>query len=159
MITNFFSFINEEIEGVGFDMTFSSKRKLTPKEEIDPFGEEIWWDEPEPEVVGGREVVRPNGIAGAIGMDRNHRWRRIEEVPERPNRKVCVFQQNFPGLVGNYPNRCENVMLCDYYDDNIYTCPTCGKVSNQIMEHGDGWICGRCGLKTRIFGNSLRYWN
>lgn len=40
-----------------------------------------------------------------------------------------------------------------------FHCPKCGKIANEMPEHGNAYKCGNCGLNRQSFGNSLYIWD
>jgi predicted RNA-binding Zn-ribbon protein involved in translation (DUF1610 family) len=147
--------------------------------DIDPYGEEKWEDEAE-------EIDRRNRMRGEEyeraarrrrqeyaetrrrGEEMYDEWCRHDHDYKTPgfgrifgDRKVAEFTKPFPGIAGDYPRDVAGgLVLSDFYDDDThsYTCPKCFKVSRHNREHGTGWICGKCGLKSRNWGNGLLVW-
>lgn len=40
-----------------------------------------------------------------------------------------------------------------------FHCPKCGKLADEMPEHGNAYKCGNCGLNRQSFGNSLYIWD
>jgi len=84
---------------------------------------------------------------------------------------IGVFQEF------NHPSHAEKLHASDYtkyipvtkesqvlgreVDDEIqqFYCPRCGKIADDIQEHGNAYKCGKCGLNRQSFGNALYVWD
>jgi len=152
-----------------------------PRGELDPYGEEIW-DDRELARQPGRwdreiELYHQQMARGdellAEWRANNNRYGQNKFIGKiLGDKHVCSFGEEFDdtdhevfgfdGPLEDYNNPLDAgvLPLSDFYNDDtqIYTCPKCNKKSKVEREHGGGWICRKCGLNSRNWGNGLYVW-
>jgi hypothetical protein len=158
-----------------------------PRGELDPYGEEIW-DDKEVERQPGKwdRQIRLHDQQVIKGRELFDRWCANDHKYSKDkfigkvlgDKHVCSHgepfeeEYDFPFGIGNPLHDYRNPLnagilsLGDFYtvnhpphrDIHEYTCPKCFKTSTVEREHGGGWICRKCGLKSRNWGNELYVW-